>query len=110
QQSNGSFQMNLWVPDPAPRRDPQHEARVRRFLSRWGPEPAEDTEPELFDFEAQCRAILDVAPRAVSSIMGLYPSWMVAEMKRRGIAWFATATTVGEALAAREAGADVVIA
>src|ERR1700710_1567546 len=27
--SNGAFQLNLWIPDPAPRRDPVQEARLR---------------------------------------------------------------------------------
>src|SRR5947199_7863485 len=36
-QSNGSFQVNLWVPDPEPVRDRAHEARVREFLGKWGP-------------------------------------------------------------------------
>src|ERR671931_53545 len=31
-QSNGTFQINLWVPDPEPVRDPEHERRVREFL------------------------------------------------------------------------------
>jgi len=36
-QTNGSFQINLWIPDPAPVRDLAHEARVRAFLGEWGP-------------------------------------------------------------------------
>ena len=32
--SNGSFQINLWVSDPPPRRDPEAERRVRDFLSQ----------------------------------------------------------------------------
>jgi nitronate monooxygenase len=36
-QSNGSFQINLWIPDPAPARDQSAELRVREFLSQWGP-------------------------------------------------------------------------
>ena len=36
-QSNGAFQINLWVPDPPPRRDSEHERLVREFLGRWGP-------------------------------------------------------------------------
>ena len=35
--TNGAFQLNLWVPDPKPFRDPEHEARVRDFLAGWGP-------------------------------------------------------------------------
>jgi len=42
--------------------------------------------------------------------MGLYPPDFVAELKRRGIAWFANATTVAEARAAEAAGADVIVA
>jgi nitronate monooxygenase len=42
--------------------------------------------------------------------MGLYPEDFVKRMKAQGIKWFATATTVREARAAEEAGADVIIA
>jgi nitronate monooxygenase len=42
--------------------------------------------------------------------MGLFPPAFVAELKAAGIAWFATVTTVAEALAAQAAGADAVIA
>src|SRR5713226_9439865 len=33
-QSNGSFQINLWVPDPPPLRDAAHERLVREFLGQ----------------------------------------------------------------------------
>ncbi len=36
------FQINLWIPEPPPIRDRSHEARVREFLSRWGPPVPED--------------------------------------------------------------------
>jgi nitronate monooxygenase len=109
--TNGGFQMNLWIPDPPPKRDPEHEAKVRAFLAQWVPEvPADAADTPLPDFAAQCRAMLEAAPAAVSSIMGVYPPEIVAEMKARRIAWFATATTVGEARAAEEAGADVIVA
>ncbi len=109
--SPGGFQINLWIPDPAPTRDPAHEARVRELLAAWGPEvppTAGDATPP--DFAAQCEALLDVAPFIVSSIMGLYPPEFVDRMKARGIAWFANVTTVAEARAAEAAGADVVVA
>jgi nitronate monooxygenase len=107
----GPFQINLWIPDPLPIRDRSHEARVREFLSRWGPpipENAGDMTPP--NFEEQCQALLRIAPAAVSSIMGVYPPSFVTELKSRQIPWFATATTVAEAKQAEVAGADVIIA
>ena len=109
--SNGAFQLNLWIPDPPPRRDPVHEARIREFLAGWGPTvPPEAADAPLPDFAAQCEAMLEAEPRIVSSIMGLYPPEFVARLKARGIAWFATVSTVAEARAAEAAGADVVVA
>jgi nitronate monooxygenase len=46
----------------------------------------------------------------VSSIMGLFPAGVVERLKARRIAWFATVTTLAEALAAQAAGADAVVA
>lgn len=101
--SNGAFQLNIWLPDPEPTRDLQHEAAVRAFLSKWGPEvPPEAAEVALPDFEAQCEAMLAAGPAVISSIMGLYSPDFVRRMKERGIKWFATVTTVSEALAREE--------
>ena len=109
--SNGPFQVNLWTPDPAPHRDAAHEAALRDFLAQWGPDvppaAAEATPP---DFAAQCEAILEAAPPIVSSIMGLYPPDFVRRLKAKGISWWATISTVAEARAAEEAGADVIVA
>ena len=105
------FQINLWIPDPAPARDPAAEDALRRFLAQWGPPvtpEAGDAGPP--DFAAQCEAVLAAAPPVISSVMGLYPPAYVARMKARGIRWFATATTVAEAVAAEDAGADAVLA
>jgi nitronate monooxygenase len=109
--SRGPFQLNLWIPDPAPVRDPAAESRVREFLGRWGPTvPPEAGDLALPDFAAQCEALVETAPTAVSSIMGVYPPSIVERLKARGVAWFATATTLGEARRARDAGADAIIA
>ncbi|MCX8253470.1 MAG: nitronate monooxygenase, partial [Beijerinckiaceae bacterium] len=109
--SNGAFQMNIWVPDPAPVRDAAHEARVRDFLGGWGPDVAADAgEAKLQDFAAQCEAMIEAGTPVISSIMGLFEPAFVERMKARGIAWFATATTVAEAKAAVAAGADVIVA
>ncbi|HLH03773.1 MAG TPA: nitronate monooxygenase [Bryobacteraceae bacterium] len=110
-QSQGAFQLNLWIPDPPPVRDTQLENRQREFLANWGPPvPPQAAQSALPDFEKQCEALLSASPKAVSSIMGLYPPRFVAELKARGILWFATATTVEEARAAAAAGADAIVA
>jgi nitronate monooxygenase len=109
--SAGEFQLNLWIPGPPPKRDPELEKRQRDFLAAWGPPvPPEAGDAALPDFDAQCQALLAARPKVISSIMGLYPAGFIAEMKSRGILWFATATTVAEANAAEEAGADAIIA
>jgi nitronate monooxygenase len=105
------LQINLWVPDPPPLRDSTHEALVRDFLGLHGPvvgAAAGDAQPP--DFGAQCAALLAAKPAAASSIMGLFPPAFVDELRRSGIAWFATVTTVAEARAAEAAGADVIVA
>ena len=110
-QSTGPLQLNTWIPDPAPHRDPAAEARVREFLASWGPDvPAGAGDATRPDFAEQCEAMLEAAPTAVSSIMGLFPESFVARAKAKGIAWFATATTLDEATQARDAGADAIIA
>ena len=36
--TNGSFQLNLWVPNPPVQRDALAEESMRAFLRNWGPE------------------------------------------------------------------------
>ena len=109
--SSGPFQLNVWIPDPKPRRDATAETEIRKFLEGWGPSMASaagDAVPP--DFDAQCEVFLEMAPTAVSSIMGVFPAAFVGRLKERGIAWFATATTLAEAKIAQDAGADAIIA
>ena len=109
--SNGTFQLNTWIPDPPPRRDPVHEAALRDFLSRWGPPvPPEAGDVTPPDFASQCEAMLAATPPVISSVMGLFPPAFVTRLKERGIAWFASISTVSEARAAEAAGADVIVA
>ena len=108
--SNDRFQINLWIPDPAPVRNADHEAQLRDFLSRWGPAVAPnagDATPP--DFSAQFAALLEARAPIASSVMGLYPPEFVSRLKAHGIAWFANTSTVAESKAAEAAGADVVV-
>jgi nitronate monooxygenase len=110
-QSNGGFQLNLWIPDPPPQRDAATEAKIRDFLGQWGPPVAAnagDATPP--DFAAQCEALIAAGPRAVSSIMGLFAGSYIAKLKANNIAWFATVTTLAEAMEAQKAGADAIVA
>jgi nitronate monooxygenase len=108
--SNGSFQLNIWVPDPPPVREPGIEERVRAFLADWGPPvSASAGDHRLLDFDKQCQAFLDAGPSVVSSIMGLFPADYVRKCKQRNIAWFCNVTSLAEAYEAREAGADAIV-
>ncbi|MGH7069312.1 MAG: NAD(P)H-dependent flavin oxidoreductase [Acetobacteraceae bacterium] len=109
--TNGGFQLNLWIPDPAPVRNQAAEDAVRNFLGRWGPEVARDAaERRPPDFSQQCEAMLELRPVVISSIMGIYPPAYVTRMKALGIRWFATVTTVADAKIAANAGADAIVA
>ena len=60
-------------------------------------------------FEEHCQAMLEADPNVISSIMGLFKPSFVRELKERRIKWFATVTSVGEAIIAGEAGADALV-
>ncbi|MCW4454830.1 nitronate monooxygenase [Flavobacterium sp. MXW15] len=109
--SAGPAQVNLWIPDPPPARDAQAEAASRAFLGHWGPPVAAsagDAAPA--DFDAQFDALLAARPAVASTIMGVFSAAQVQRLKEAGIAWFACATTLAEALQAQAAGADAVVA
>lgn len=105
--TDGPFQLNVWIPDP-PVADPDRTAAAEAFLTRFGaPGAPAGAGP---DFAEQCAAMLAARPRVVSSIMGLFDPDYVVRLHAAGIAWFACATTLTDALAARAAGADVIVA
>ena len=80
-------------------------------MKDWGPEVlAADGDVVLPDSDAQLAAFLRVGPTAISWIMGLFSPTFVTAAKASGIAWFACATTLSEALVAERAGADAILA
>jgi nitronate monooxygenase len=105
--SAGAVQLNIWIPDPPGDAGARTDAAAA-FLSRFGtPAPPRAPGP---DFGEQCEAMLAARPTVVSSIMGLFETDYVRRLHGQGIAWFAAATTLDEALAAQDAGADAVVA
>ena len=108
--TNGSLLLNTWVPGPEPTRDYDHEKRLMEFLSRFAPGMSRSfNDVPCVSFEEQCQAMLDGDPNVISSIMGLFEPSFVSELKKRRIKWFATVTSVSEAIIAEEAGADALV-
>jgi nitronate monooxygenase len=105
--TSGPLQLNTWIPDP-PVDAPDRVTAAADFLRTLGEPGAAG--PPAPDFADQCAALLDAAPTVVSSIMGRFEPDYVDRLHERGIAWFACATTLDDALAAQEAGADAVVA
>ncbi|MCE3554100.1 nitronate monooxygenase [Pseudonocardia sp. RS11V-5] len=105
--STGPFQLNIWIPDP-PVEAPDRLRAAEEYLGGWG-EPGEAGAAAPV-FAEQCEAMLEAAPTVISSIMGVFDADYVERMHARGIAWFACATTLSDALAAQEAGADAIVA
>lgn len=111
------FAMNLWVSmedEGAPSSD---ERAFRRGLSHLSKHIEEVggvlpsfTPYEPVRFEDQVRVLLEENVPAFSFIYGIPPKEVLDECRRRGIATIGTATTVDEAVAVEEAGADVVVA
>jgi len=111
--SAGPFQINLWIPesaddDPTGRERRADDARV--FLARFGPAGDSVEVPPPPAFDEQCEALLEARPAVISSTMGVFEPEYVERLHARGIAWFACATNLDDALAAQNAGADVVVA
>jgi nitronate monooxygenase len=110
--------LTSWAPAVLSRRsqakaDLSRRSQAKADLSRRSVAEADPAEPNgirLPDFEKQCDSMIASRPTVVSSIMGLYSSQFVAELKEHGIAWFACATTLAEAREAERAGADAIVA
>jgi nitronate monooxygenase len=103
----GPFQLNIWVPDELVDA-PERTRAAEQFLGRFGPPGAPGGPGPVF--AEQCEAMLAARPAVISSIMGVFESAFVERIHAAGIAWFACATTLSDALAAEAAGADAIVA
>ncbi|QEA12976.1 NAD(P)H-dependent flavin oxidoreductase [Comamonas flocculans] len=106
------FAMNLFVlENPAP-----EPAEVQAALQRLAPLYARFdlplTPPARWcqDFDAQWQALLELRPAVASFTFGLLSAAQVEQLHRAGCLVVGTATTVAEALAWQNVGADAVVA
>jgi nitronate monooxygenase len=111
------FAINLWVSmeDADARASGEREFQkalqtLKPFLNEIGaPLPAYQPFTPV-SFEAQARAVLDAHPPVFSFIYGIPPREILDECRAQKILTIGTATTVDEAIAIEQAGADVVVA
>ena len=111
------FAINLWVSmeDAGARTAGECEfqqalATLKPFLDEIGaPHPAYKPYAPV-SFDAQARALLDARPPVFSFIVGIPPKEILDECRARKIVTIGTATTVDEAIAIEQAGADIVVA
>jgi nitronate monooxygenase len=110
---SGVVQLNTWIPDRLSLSGQERDQLAREaeaFLARFGAPGTVRGTGGPPPYQEQCEAMLAARPAVISSIMGLFEADYVRRMHDAGVAWFACATTLEEALAAQEAGADAVVA
>jgi nitronate monooxygenase len=111
--TNRPFNINLFVAPTAQRDD----AQIARALERLQPmrnalglPPAPAPEKFCEDFAEQFETLLDIRPAVASLTFGLLDAERMHALKQRGIVVIGTATTVAEARAWANAGADAIAA
>ena len=111
--SDAPFGVNLFVLEPAnPSQDEVEAAidRLRPWYERVGAEPPAPPNDFAPDFRAQFAALLRAAPPLASFTFGLITPDQVNALKAAGTYVVGTATTVAEARAWAEVGADAISA
>jgi len=112
------FALNLWVSNhDQGGAHPSGEALMRMHgsLQRYFQElgiavPPLPEKKAVYDFEEQARAVIEARPAVFSFVFGIPSREIVGSCKRLGIILAGTATTVDEAVALEQGGADAVIA
>lgn len=111
------FNVNLWVPIPGQDDASISTAQFERALARLAPHLRElglppPQRPAKYgpSFDAQVHALLRARPPVFSFVMGVPERAILDDARRREIVTIGTATTVEEAVAIADAGADLVVA
>jgi nitronate monooxygenase len=106
------FAVNLFVLDPPQVDRPALEAALQRLQPRYAALGLTAAVPEKFceSTEAQLEVLLEMRVPLASFAFGLLDRARVAELRRAGTRVVGTATTVAEAVAWADAGADAVCA
>jgi nitronate monooxygenase len=110
--TSAPFGVNVFVPAP----EPADPAALRDYLDRLAPEAdrqgAELGEPRFDDddWEAKLEVMYEERPAAVSFTFGCPEASVVNRLHGVGVAVWVTVTNLPEALVAREAGADALVA
>ncbi|WP_211474722.1 NAD(P)H-dependent flavin oxidoreductase [Collimonas humicola] len=105
------FNVNLFILEPS-RPDEAEIALAEKLLLPFrdalGLGPAARPQKFSENFNEQLAALLEAAPPVVSFTFGILPADVVAQFKAKGCKVIGTATTVAEAVAWEQAGADFV--
>lgn len=111
--TNRPFAVNLFAPQPVPDR-PENAVRALSIVAHHSDEigapPAELPETMADPFARNFPTALESGAHVLSFIMGTLPPDAMAAAKARGLFLMGTATTVTEAVAVEQSGADAVIA
>ncbi|MCI4589714.1 nitronate monooxygenase [Sphingobium sp. BYY-5] len=110
------FNVNLFVHSPAQAR-PDVEARwltaLKPLFAQFGGAPPATLREIYRSFavdDAMLGLVVEARPAVVSFHFGLPEAWRIATLKAAGCILFASVTSLAEALAARAAGIDMLVA
>lgn len=115
--TDGPFNVNLFV-HASPAHDPGRELgwieALTPLFHAYGAQPPTQLRAIYRSFvepdDAMMRVLLEAQPRVVSFHFGLPPADKIAALKASGAVLFATATSVAEGRAAKDAGIDALVA
>jgi nitronate monooxygenase len=107
------FAVNLFIPEPYTA-DPKKIAAMQRHLQPYrdelGLKTPDHVGPYAEDFTAQIAVVLEERVPVFSWTFGIPEPSLIEQLKAQGTVLIATATTVREAVAAEQGGADLIVA